>query len=38
MCDIPLIYVDTTHVYEFKELENHLRKFRWETEMESVNA
>jgi len=28
ICDIPLIYVDTTHVYEFKELENHLRKFR----------
>jgi len=28
ICDITLIYVDTTHVYEFEELENHLRKFR----------
>jgi hypothetical protein len=36
ICDTPLIHVDATHVYELKELENHLSKFRLETEMENL--
>ncbi|PNF16790.1 hypothetical protein B7P43_G00884 [Cryptotermes secundus] len=28
ICDTPLIYVDTSHVYELKELDCHLSNFR----------
>lgn len=36
ICDIPLIYVDTSHVYELKELDCHLSNFRWEIQMENL--